>query len=144
MKKDDNKIEFRLIRITNEQFAIFEENFVSAEKIKIKTNLRYGVDETDKLISCFLDVVYECDSKPFLKIEAGCHFILSDKSWAELSSDDAINLPKDFVRHLAVLTVGTVRGILHTKTEGTDFNKYLLPTINLTNIIKDDAILKFE
>jgi hypothetical protein len=55
-----------------------------------------------------------------------------------------IILPKGFVRHLAVLTVGTVRGILHTKTEGTDSNKFVLPTINVADMISDDAVLKFN
>ena len=35
------------------------------------------------------------------------------------------------------MTIGTTRGILHAKTEGTCFNKYVLPTINVTEIIKE-------
>jgi len=37
------------------------------------------------------------------------------------------------------LTVGTVRGILHTKTEGTNFNGFVIPTINVTELVTSDV-----
>ena len=42
--------------------------------------------------------------------------------------------------HLIVLTIGTVRGILHAKTEGTKYNSYILPTINVAELIKTDIV----
>ena len=54
-----------------------------------------------------------------------------------------LKVPKGFLSHLAVLTIGTTRGILHAKTEGNCFNKYVLPAINVTEIIKEDAIFSF-
>jgi len=44
----------------------------------------------------------------------------------------------------AMLTAGALRRILHAKTEGTSFNKYVLPTINVTGIIKEDAKFSFN
>lgn len=60
------------------------------------------------------------------------------------SVTNTLVIPKGFLRHLAMLTVGTSRGILHAKTEGTCFNKYVLPTINVTLIIKEDATFNFN
>lgn len=144
MGKEAQNIKFGLSRISTEQFAIIDDNFSSSKGIHLKTNLRYGADGSSKMISCFVEIVFESENKPFLKVEGGCHFSIGDKSWDELKDENSVNLPKGFVRHLAVLTVGTVRGILHTKTEGTDFNKYVLPTVDITAIIKEDAVLKIN
>jgi hypothetical protein len=38
-----------------------------------------------------------------------------------------------------MLTIGTSRGILHAKTEGTEFNKFILPTINVNQLVEKDA-----
>jgi len=56
----------------------------------------------------------------------------------------SIILPVSLITHMAVLTVGTARGILHSKTENTKFNKYLLPTINVTESLKSDIAIALE
>ena len=43
---------------------------------------------------------------------------------------------------MATIVVGTVRGIIHAKTEGTVLNAIVLPPINLTEIIKDDILIE--
>jgi hypothetical protein len=50
-----------------------------------------------------------------------------------------ITFPQNFVCHMAMLTVGTSRGILHSKTENTIFNSYILPTTNVKEIISSDV-----
>ncbi len=52
-------------------------------------------------------------------------------------------MPKDFMRQLLVITIGTARGVLHTKTENTPFNRFLLPILDATNLIKEDVELDF-
>lgn len=39
---------------------------------------------------------------------------------------------------MAVLAVGTTRGILHTNTENTPFNQFLIPAINVAQLVKED------
>jgi len=146
MGKETKQIAFALNKISTEQFAIIDEEFASSDNIQLITNIRFGADDNEEMISCFVEIVFESEGKPFLKVEGGCHFHIEEESWNEMVDKEnrLINLPKGFVFHLAFLTVGTVRGILHSKTEGTDFNKYVLPTIDVTEIIKDDAVLKFN
>jgi hypothetical protein len=38
-------------------------------------------------------------------------------------------------------TVGTIRGILHCKTEGTPFNALILPPINVSEMVTGDLEL---
>ncbi|MPN63841.1 hypothetical protein SDC9_211608 [bioreactor metagenome] len=59
-------------------------------------------------------------------------------------SNNVLLVPKNFMQHLAVITIGTARGILHAKTENTPFNQYVLPTINVSEMIKDDVTFEFR
>lgn len=146
MEKETQNISFALNRISTEQFAIIGEQDFSSKNIQLITNIRYGANEYLKMISCFVEVVFESHNKPFLKVEGACHFNIEDNSWKKMvnKEDNTICLPNGFVRHLAILTAGTTRGILHTKTEGTDYNKFVLPTINIAEMITEDAILKLN
>ena len=60
------------------------------------------------------------------------------------SEHQKLTVQKGFLQHMAVLTVGTTRGILHAKTENTPFNRYHLPTINLKDMINQDSVFQFE
>jgi hypothetical protein len=41
--------------------------------------------------------------------------------------------------HLAMITTSTCRGVLFAKTEGTEFYKFIIPTLNVTGMINEDA-----
>ena len=56
-----------------------------------------------------------------------------DKSWI---------IPVDFLRYMGTIVVGTARGVLHTKTEGTVLNAYVLPPINVMELVKEDLAVK--
>ncbi len=146
MENKVTQVKFAINRITTEQFAIIENAFVQGKDIRINTNIRYASDNVKKMIACFSTFTYECEKKPFMLIECGCHFFIFKDSWDEMynKENNTLIVPKSFLIHLAVLSVGTSRGILHSKTEGTDFNKFILPTINVAEMIKGDAEFKFE
>ncbi len=50
-------------------------------------------------------------------------------------------MPKNFAQHIGVITVGTARGILHTKTEGTILNSLIIPSINVLELVPNDIII---
>ena len=97
-------------------------------------------------IAVFSLFVFESDQKPFIIIESGCHFKIADSSWSEMYQSDtnSLKVPRGFLSHLAMLTIGTTRGVLHAKTEGTCFNKFVLPTVNVSDLIKEDVIFSFN
>ena len=146
MDNKNQSIGFTLKKVTTEQFAIIEEGFNEKGKIRLNTSLRFAADDIKKFIAVFTSFIFDSDNKPFLIIEAGCHFSIQDSAWNEMykSETNTLIVPRGFLTHLAVLTIGTSRGILHAKTEGTCFNKYVLPTINVTQIIKEDTSFNFN
>lgn len=139
----DKPISFSLKKITIEQFAFLGEVPKSEEKINITTDIRFGYDKENKVIGAFSKFRFDSDKEPFLVIEVGCHFQISDEDWESFKNetDNTIVLPKGFAAHLFILTIGTARGVLHAKIENTPYNNYFIPLLNVSKMIESDVIL---
>ncbi|MCK4923117.1 MAG: hypothetical protein KAS71_18845 [Bacteroidales bacterium] len=146
MEKRDNQVSFALTRITTEQFATIESNYCDKDDIKLQSSFRFAADNKKRLVGVFTNFTFEVEQKTFMIIEAGCHFMIKPESWDELINSDGsiLKIPKGIVQHLAMITVGTTRGILHAKTENTPFNQYYIPTINVAEMIKQDSVFEFK
>lgn len=143
---NDNQIGFRLLKISTVQFAVIESAYVESEPIQLGAGVKYGIDEKNKVIACIVRFQFAINETPFLIIHVKCDFGIEDDAWMSFISTDKkeIEFPIGFVRHLAVLAVGTARGILHSKTENTKLNRYFLPTINVNELIKKGFSFKIE
>jgi hypothetical protein len=135
---EDNKIGFALVGLKTEQFATFEDNFTPKAKTELKTGLEFKFNKEQKLIAVYVTIVFEQKKKAFLKLQVSCHFNISDDSFHKYCDDSKIIFPKGFMTHLTMISISSVRGVLHAKTEGTEFNKYLLPTLDVTKMVKED------
>lgn len=138
------KVGFALRNITTEQFAIIEECFDSEKEINISTSLKFGLDKETKVIAVYAAFKFEQKKCPFLVLDISCQFGVDDETWINFLNNETqeFKAPKQFIQHLVVLTIGTARGVLHSKTENTPFNKYFLPTINVNNLVKEDISIK--
>lgn len=140
----DNKkdiVEFSLRRVSTEQFAVIDEAFQDKEPINLSTNLRFAIDRDNHIVALFTLFKFEQKGIPFIKVEVSNQFLIAPDSWRNFVKDDmTIVIPKGFMIHLGMITVGTARGVLHTKTEGTRFNEFILPTINVIEMIKEDVV----
>lgn len=137
---EEKKIGFVLIGIETKQFAILENNYKKGEEITIDINYEFGLDPENRVMGSFVEFDFkhhECST--FMKIVVACHFRISDQTWLELLQEDEIIFPKIFLTHLCLLTVGTSRGIIFSKTENTILNPLILPTINVTKVVMEDA-----
>ncbi len=137
-------IGFALKRIATEQFAIVEDGYSEKANTNLVTNLRFAINKENRMVAVFALFKFEQKKNPFLLIESSCHFQITMESWTGFISSQStkIIIPKGFLGHLTMLTVGTTRGALHTKTEGTRFNQFILPTININDMVKKD--ISFE
>ncbi len=140
MESRKDVVEFSIAKVTTEQFAIIEKAFAETEEISLNTNLRFAIDRDERLVAVFTLFKFEQKSIPFLLVEVSCQFLIDPQSWAAFIKDDITTVvPKGFLTHLGMITVGTARGVLHTKTEGTKFNDFVLPTINVVEMVKEDV-----
>lgn len=142
MKNKNTKIGFALKAIKTEQFAIFEENYPSKKESNLTCEFQFKIDKINSQIGVFLTLEFIQSKKVFIKIQVSCHFKINEESWISFvhENESKIIIPKGFLAHLAMITVGTTRGILFSKTEGTPFSIYMVPTLNVAEMVKEDAI----
>ena len=140
--KKENLVGFLLKKIHTEQFALFEENFVENIKVNLNTQIQFKLDHKNYMVGTFMGFTFEQEKKPFLKIEVSCHFKLEENSWNGFINEkkSKIIIPKGFLAHLAMITIGTARGVLFAKTEGTLFNTFIIPTLNVVEMIETDGV----
>jgi hypothetical protein len=135
----ENKVGFALASMKTQQFATFEENYKDKDKTGLNTSLEFQISKEKKVVTVVVSVVFEQKKKAFLKLKVSCHFKVSEDSFDGFYDESKITLPKGFMTHLTMITVSSLRGVLHAKTEGTLFNKYLLPTMDVTKMVKKDV-----
>jgi len=141
MESRKDIVEFSIVKVSTEQFAFIEEAFQKEAAINLNTNIRFLSDRNSRLVVVICQFQFEQKGIPFLKVEVSSHFLIAPHSWKDFLRDDVTTvIPKGFMTYLGMITVGTARGVLHTKTEGTRFNEFILPTINVMDIIKDDVL----
>lgn len=142
MENIEKIIEFNLFKIITEQFALIPDSFEEGKEIKLKPELNFGIDKQNKRIMVSMLFRFEQESKPFIILKLACYFSVSPNDWEQFGSVNtkALVIPQGFATHLAMLTIGTLRGVLHAKTENTTFNRFIIPTFNVTGLIKSDVI----
>lgn len=141
MKNDELALQFRIADINTLEFAILEENYEESNEVGLSTSVNFGVDKESQVIGVDIKFQFLQDENAFLLITVRCGFEIEEKAWSSLISENTITIPKGFASHLAVITVGTARGVLHEKTNDTPFNHFIIPTINLTHLINEDVVL---
>lgn len=142
MKNEKKAVGFVLQGIRLEQFAVFEDGYSPDNKSNVMTKLQFRIDGDNRLIGVFPGFEFTQEEKVFLKIEVSCHFKISEESWNSFLAEDQLRVPKDFMAHLAMITVGTARGVLFSKTEGSPFSRFILPTINVKEMVPEDLVIE--
>ncbi len=135
-----NEVGFLLYKITTKQFAMLPDNLVNKSEVLLESQLRFSLDKKRKTLAVLPSFQFKDNKIPFLLIELNCEFKVADYLWNNFVQKNTKEfiIPRDFILHLAVLSVGTARGVLHARTENTSLNTYLLPTINVEKMLPDD------
>ena len=117
MDNETKEVSFALVKITTEQFATIESNYREDGDFKLQVNFRFGADKASRIVAVFSNFIFECNEKPFLVVEVGCHFVIKPESWEKQlnKAQNTLVVPVGLVQHLAVLTVGTTRGVYMQK-----------------------------
>ncbi|AFM03293.1 hypothetical protein Fleli_0835 [Bernardetia litoralis DSM 6794] len=136
-------IQFSLKKINTEQFAIVEDVYNSQiEDINLEVHINFGTSSESSSIVSIIKFQFKQNDKFFLIIEVSCEFSVEKGKWNEFRKEGKLIIPQGFLAHLAMITVGTTRGVLHSKTTNTKFNNFILPTIDVTKIVTEDG--KFD
>ncbi len=136
-------IKFNFSGLQTNQFAIIKEAYDEEAPIKIKYGVGVDAEKETKSLLFRFRCEFTVNDNPFLIIAVTGEFKISPEDWKKSLNEDeeVLEIPKGFVLHMGVLTVGAARGILHAKVERTPFFNFVLPTLNLTEVIKEDPVI---
>ncbi|MBO4805944.1 MAG: hypothetical protein J5554_07865 [Paludibacteraceae bacterium] len=133
-------IPFRIRQINTRQFAMFPDLLVNGEGVTVTSEFSFGVNNEVNDISCVTKLTYSQNDKLLLTIEVICFFAIGEEGRRHFVDSGRVEVT--FLRYLATIATGTVRGIIHTKTENTALNPVVLPPLNLMEVIKEDFVFK--
>ena len=127
-------IPYKIGQIKISQFAIFPDKYINGEEVQIHASFSFGHSVTLDSIRCTAAFSFLQKEELLLTSETQCFFDIAPEGIEQLRKEHEI--PVDFLRYMASIVTGTVRGIIHAKTEGTVLNAIILPPINLVNMIE--------
>jgi hypothetical protein len=140
--KRSNQIEHALAGISTEQFAmVFDPKSPECE---MESGIEVAGNYDDRMVAVKINMRFLFEDKVFMQITISCGFEISEESWSALSNNGAENvvLEKGFVANLISVVLGTMRGVLHAKTENTPFNHYSIPLVNTDLIEGADFVIE--
>lgn len=142
--ENKEKIAFNLTNIHTQEFATTAHKEINPESLESTLHIGFGAAEEERLVQCGLKFELSSDNNIFIIIHVICTFEIDIDSWQNTfsSAKDTITIKKNIAQHLAVFTTGTTRGVLHAKTEGTAFNKYFIPQLNIKELIQEDVLIE--
>ena len=132
-------IPYRISHIETVQFALFPDNFQNGKEVRVNTNCGYNVRSDIQQVRNIINVNYLQDDKLLMVAELACYYDIAPEGVESIKAEGKI--PVDFLRYMGSISVGTIRGLIHAKTEGTVLNPVVLPPVNLEEAIKDDMAL---
>ncbi|MFN3315318.1 MAG: hypothetical protein ACK40K_00770 [Raineya sp.] len=128
---------FKFLKIDIEQFAVIEKSFDDVQSdVSFGIEISFGLGVNQDVVIVTTKFIFSKEH-PFLILQVSCSFEVN----SPLIKEQLI-LDQDTARHLLMLTIGTARGILYAKTEGTKFCSFIIPTLNLYKFITEDV--KFD
>lgn len=135
-------IRFRMFKISVPQFDIYGKDVEPIYNIKTDVEIKNTSD--GKAIAVIMTFTFIGKEETAMVLKVMCEFGIHPEDLESLTSDGIITIKKETLDHFLVHTVGTARGILHCKTEGTPFNSVILPPINVSNILQSDLVINLN
>ena len=127
---------FRYSHIRLDQFATFD---VTTERkplsFQSSGEVQTGCNYEARTIVMTILANVKVDDQLVMTIKTSSYYELSKETWEELKKDGFVEIPKEFLYHLGGLAFSTTRGVLFAKTEGTDLNTFILPIIQMDEVI---------
>lgn len=129
---------FQMSRIGVNQFAILREHPAGGE-LKLSTELSFHYSAEGKQIACITDFKFSDTGGVVLILSCQCTFLVHPDDWAAFETPKGFIIPQALLEILATHTIGTSRGILFCRTEGTAFNSLMIPPIDVPELMEHVA-----
>ena len=137
-------IQFRLVGVKTIQFVSIDVGEVLENDVTISSDYGYGLNVEDGILGCqYKGQLFKKDL--FIMVEVSCLFAVKQTSLKKLKvkNKKQYRFPSALIRNFTEITVSTARGVLHEKTVGNQYQKFILPVVDTQDIIKEDLIIEY-
>lgn len=141
-KKKEIQISYRIVKAETKQFALFPEKLKVGQELKINAQFNFGANVEERSMACTATVNYMQDDHVVLVAQFVLIFAMPAETFMAFEVADGWSIPVQFLRHLAMETATTMRGVMIAKSEGTPVSGIILPTFNMGAVIKDNLNIK--
>lgn len=134
-----NSIPFRIFKIENDPIELHADLVNHDLKdVEFGFQISFNGDLEAGIIGCRTNYLFRQKETIISSLTVYCYFMM-DPAFVESGlKKKSLVIPKEFLRYIATISVGTARGIQHAKTQGTILNSLVIPPVNLMEIdIKD-------
>lgn len=136
-------LRFRMVKIAIKQFAILKDSF-DGKNMAINLNVGLSHSISSQLIGITASLSFISNEEKVMILELFCAFQINPDDWKQSVSGGNIIIPKETLCYFVSQTIGTARGILHCKTEGTIYNSLVLPPFDVSNVVNEDMKINLE
>lgn len=144
MSTKELSIKFDIVHIEETQFSSFDNALDIDTAIEQQIGFGFGVDIEQNTIAVSIDFILRKENLPLLKESITCYFkIDKDDFNKQLNQGSSIVLPCGIGKHLAMITIGTARGVLFANTKNTPFNQFSLGLVNVDQMFEKDIVIAF-
>lgn len=126
-------VRFLMSRIAVKQFAILEKQ-CPEDGLVLDTDLSFQYSREAHQVACTATFTFKYSERVLVLIGCECTFLVHPDDWKTFEGEEIV-IPKSVLEMFALHTVGTTRGILFCKTEGTPFSELLIPPLNIRKMI---------
>lgn len=130
-------IKFRMAKINVVQFAILSDTLPD-NGLSYSVGLGFKCAPAAMRIGCTFTIEVAHNDATILKLEVFCEFDIKPDDWNSRIKDSTLTITCDELGYFANQAVGTARGIMFCKTEGTPFSQFILPPVNITKLLDED------
>ncbi len=142
MSKKNLPIRFKIVKVEENQFSVFEDTLVVDAPIQQQIGFGFGIDIDNNVIAVSMEFLLNKNDLPLIKQEITCYFEIKEEAFSRLLQKDKLILPCGLGKHLAMVATGTARGVLYANTKNTEFNKFLIGLINVDKMFNDDVVVE--
>ena len=129
-----------MIKISTVQFAILSKDVAEGYTINTSAEFKHSFDGSAVAID--MTFSFEDKGQKCIVLEVACEFGIHPEDLRTITKDNKVVIPKNTIDYFSAQTVGTARGILHAKTEGTPFNGIIIPPMDVTKMLKSDMVIE--
>ena len=144
LDKPENKpAKFSLVNTSIDQFAVFEDNNASSDRLTVNSSISFGFDHNNGILTCRAEVDYIRNDRPLVRCAVSYSYKLHEETINEFTNGAVIVIPREILVYFGSKTYGGLRGVLLAKLENTSV-RTVLPLTNLNSIITDSLTIETE